>query len=49
MTAELESTTSSPDFVATLSKAAATFRDRRSARPSAKAVVDALGKRKYFI
>ncbi len=42
MTAELESTTSSPDFVATLSKAAATFRDRRSARPSAKAVVNAL-------
>ena len=41
MTAELGSTTS-PDFVATLSKAAAAFRDRRSARPSAKAVVNAL-------
>jgi hypothetical protein len=40
MTAELGPTTS-PDFVATLSKAAA-FRDRRSDRPSTKEVVNAL-------
>ncbi len=40
MTAELGSTTS-PDFVATLSKAAA-FREQRSDRPSTKEVVNAL-------
>jgi hypothetical protein len=41
MTAELGSTTE-PDFVATLSKAAAHDRDRRGDRPSAKEVVNAL-------
>lgn len=41
MTAEVGAT-SSPDFVATLSKAAAHERDKRSDRPSAKAVVNAL-------
>jgi hypothetical protein len=40
MTAELGSTTST-DFVTTLSKAAHA-RDRRSARPPAKEIVDAL-------
>lgn len=41
MTTDLTST-ASPDFVATLTHAAAAFRDRRSDRPRTKAVVNAL-------
>jgi hypothetical protein len=41
MMAELTST-ASPDFVATLARAAAAFRDKRSDRPKAKEVVNAL-------
>lgn len=41
MMADLTST-ASPDFVATLAHAAAAFRDRKSDRPSAKEVVNAL-------